>query len=68
MRKRVYLSAAGIIILAIIALVIAVFLLSAPIISSYLSHKLGVNISMGSVRVSSSGMKVTKFKINNPRG
>jgi len=68
MRKRVYLSAAGIIILAIIALVIAVFLLSAPIISSYLSHKLGVNISMGSVRVSSSGMKVTKFKINNPIG
>ncbi len=68
MRKKIYLSTAGIVVVAVLSLIVAILLLKAPIISSYLSHKLGVNVSMRSVSISTSGMKINKFKINNPIG
>jgi len=68
MRKKIYLSTAGVVIVAVISLIIAILLLKAPVISSYLSYKLGVNVSMRSVSISTGGMKITKFKINNPIG
>jgi len=68
MRKKIYLSTAGIVVVAVLSLIVAILLLKAPIISSYLSHKLGVNVSMRSVSISTNGMKISKFKINNPIG
>jgi hypothetical protein len=68
MRRKIYFSTLGIVITSIIAFIIVIWVLKAPIISSYLSHKLGVNVSMGSVRISTTEMKIKKFKINNPIG
>jgi hypothetical protein len=39
-----------------------------PIMSSYLSKKLKVDISMGGVSISSTGMGIDKFSMNNPKG
>jgi len=68
MRKKIYLSTFGIIIAAAIAFIVVIWLLKAPIISAYLSHKLGVNVSMNSAKISRSEMRIKKFKINNPIG
>ncbi|PIS01661.1 MAG: hypothetical protein COT84_01060 [Chlamydiae bacterium CG10_big_fil_rev_8_21_14_0_10_35_9] len=69
MKKKVFFkSSIGIIILIIVALIITLWLLKAPIIASYLSNKLGVNVSIGSIDVSKTGMSIRSFKINNPLG
>lgn len=57
----------GILIIIILAIVV-VWVLKAPILSSYLSSKLKVPISISSMDVSKSRMKIRNFSIKNPWG
>lgn len=58
----------GTILLIFVALLLFLWLIKAPILSSYLSHKLGIRISAGTISVWPSSMKIKKFFIRNPKG
>jgi len=57
-----------VIVLLIIGAVIFLWLIKAPIMSSYLTKKLGVPVSIGSIAIRPSQTKILDFKIKNPRG
>ncbi len=58
----------GAAILALFALVLFLWLIKAPILSSYLSGKLGVPVSIGSISMWPSQTNMKNFRIKNPRG
>lgn len=67
-KKHFFKTTFGIVILVIIALLVALWLLKGPIIASYLSKKLDVNVFIGNISVSTKKTNITRFKINNPIG
>lgn len=67
-KKHLVKSTFGLVILIIIAAVVLLWLLKAPIVASYLSHKLGVKVSVGGINFSKEETNIRKFKINNPIG
>lgn len=56
----------GLALLAIVAALACLWLLIAPIASSYLSKTLGMKVSVGSVTIRPSVMKISNFRIDNP--
>ena len=58
----------GFVILIIIIAVVVVWVLKAPIMSSYLSKKLGVPVSMLGIKMRPSYTRISRFHIANPRG
>lgn len=48
--------------------ILAIYFLRAPILSLYLSKKLKVGVSMSSISLGKSSIKIKGFKIKNPRG
>ncbi len=58
----------GFVILIILAVAAFVWLIKAPILSSYLSGKMGVKVSAANISVLPSHMKIRKFKLHNPKG
>ena len=57
----------GIVVIIILAIVV-VWMLKAPILASYLSGKLKVPVSISSMDISKSQMKIRNFSIKNPWG
>lgn len=57
-----------VLLLLIVGAVIFFWLIKAPIMSWYLTKKLGVPVSMSSVSIRPSQTKIHDFKIKNPRG
>jgi len=51
----------------VIAIAVALWLIKAPIISSYLSKTLGMHVSISTIGIGSSQMNMRYFKIVNPR-
>jgi hypothetical protein len=58
----------GFLLLVIFVGLFSVWLFRAPILSFYLSNKLKVPVSVGSISVSRTSMKIKNFKIKNPTG
>jgi len=55
-------------VLLIIAAVIFVWLIKAPLMSTYLSNKMKVSVSVGSISMWPKRTTIRNFKINNPHG
>lgn len=56
------------VVLALIAVVLFFWLIKAPIMASYLTRKLGVDVSIGSISTWPSQTKMQNFRIRNPHG
>jgi hypothetical protein len=56
------------ILIVIVGVIIAFWLLKAPIVSGYLSDKMGVPVSIGSLSIRPSHTHFKNFQIDNPRG
>jgi len=56
------------IVLGLIAMVLFVWLIKAPIVAHYLTNKMKVNVSLSSLSISPSKTLIRNFRINNPRG
>jgi hypothetical protein len=63
MKKRVWLT----IVLAAAALCL-LWLFKAPVMSAYISHKMRIPVSIGSIGIASKEMKIGRFSISNPSG
>jgi hypothetical protein len=53
-------------VLAILAGLLFLWLMLAPVFSSYLSSKLGMNVSVSAVHISPTGLRLSQFTIENP--
>jgi hypothetical protein len=58
----------GFLLLVVFVGLFSIWLFRAPILSFYLSNKLKVPVSVGSISVSKTSMKIKNFKIKNPTG
>ena len=56
----------GFVVLIVLGAIIALWLLKAPIMSSYLSKKMGVDVSILGITMRPSAAKIYRFKISNP--
>ncbi|MBS0625923.1 MAG: hypothetical protein JSS32_07730 [Verrucomicrobia bacterium] len=56
------------VVLGVIAVVLFFWLIKAPIMASYLTKKLGVDVSIGSISMWPSQTKMNNFRIRNPHG
>lgn len=54
--------------LVVIGSVIFLWIVKAPVMSSYLTKKMGVDVSMSRISLWPSETKIYKFKVKNPRG
>ena len=58
----------GVFILIVLAVISFLWLIKAPILSSYISKKMGVMVSARSITVLPSHMKIRMFRVHNPKG
>ncbi len=56
------------ILIVILALIVSIYLLKAPLFSSYLTSKMGVRVLLESIDIGESKTKIKNFHINNPKG